>query len=73
MSIFGISFSSVNLFKLDIPTEEIIKLGIASNKKNVETNTKIKFNFISTGDNDNGDCERSAYSFKVTVKYLNNY
>ncbi|MBT4792501.1 MAG: hypothetical protein HON90_13095, partial [Halobacteriovoraceae bacterium] len=50
---------------LDIPSEEIIKLGIASQSPN------ITMGFITTGDNDNGDCEHSAYSFNLNIQYFN--
>ena len=52
-------------FKLDIPATEIIKLGL------INSTAGIEFGFITTGDDDNGDCEHSAYSFDVTVKYIN--
>lgn len=61
---------TVGTFKLDIPSEEIIKLGIANEFGTIESNTKLKFNYISTGDNDNGDCERSSLSFDITVNYI---
>ncbi len=60
--------------KLEIPKEEIVKLGLLSENivsENLETN--IDFSFITTGDNDNGDCEHAAYSFEVNVKHVNIY
>ncbi len=57
--------------KLDIPKEEIIKIGVLSNSQEEETNKELNFSFVTTGDNDNGDCEHAAYSFEVEVKYIN--
>lgn len=54
--------------KLDIPSEEIVKVGFASSE--LAELQDINFGFVSTGDNDNGDCEHSAFSFDITVKYL---
>lgn len=50
--------------KLDLPANEAIKLNMKNNTD------QIQFGFITTGDNDNGDCEHSAYSFEVRVKYI---
>ena len=54
--------------KLDIPQTDIIRLGHSSN--NLANISSLDFGFVSTGDNDNGDCEHSAFSFNVTVKYI---
>lgn len=60
--------------KLEIPNSEIVKLGILSEGViNEDTETNIDFSFITTGDNDDGDCEHAAYSFEVTVKHVNIY
>lgn len=57
--------------KLDIPKNEIIKIGVTSrNYSNPSAPTEIDFGFVTTGDNDDGDCEHSAYSFNVDVKYI---
>lgn len=52
--------------KLDLPSNEAIKIGMS------EKSYKMEFGFITVGDNDNGDCEHSAYSFDVTMKYFIN-
>lgn len=52
--------------KLDLPSNEAIKLNMSNNSDQIE------FGFITTGDNDNGDCEHSAYSFEVVMKYVQN-
>jgi len=54
--------------KLDIPQSDIIRLGYSTN--NLTNISSLNFGFVSTGDNDNGDCEHSAFSFDVTVKYI---
>ncbi len=56
--------------KLDIPSTEIIKLALAKPLGEESTQATIDFGFITTGDNDNGDCEHSAYSFEVSVQYI---
>lgn len=56
--------------KLDIPSTEIIKIGVSSMANQNIPQSQIQFGFITTGDNDDGDCEHSAYSFDVTVTYL---
>jgi len=59
--------------KLDIPKADIVKLGILSrNFTNPQAQTELDFGFVTIGDNDNGDCEHSAYSFQVSVKYIQN-
>jgi hypothetical protein len=58
-------------FKLDIPNNEIIKIGLSGSSLEQASKTEIDFGFISTGDNDNGDCEHSEYNFNVSVKYMN--
>lgn len=56
--------------KLDIPESHIINLGLASQLNYPqEANPLFRFGFVTTGDNDNGDCEHSEYSFSVTIKY----
>ena len=56
--------------KLDIPNHYIVNLGLASQLNYpLEPSPLFKFGFITIGDNDNGDCEHSAYSFTVTIKY----
>lgn len=61
---------TVGTIKLEIPKEEIIKLSILS-QNNPETSVieKLDFGFVTTGDNDAGDCEHAAYSFNVEVVY----
>lgn len=60
--------------KLEIPKTEIVKLGLLSEGVvNRDTKTKLDFSFVTTGDNDNGDCEHAAYSYEVTVKHVNIY
>lgn len=54
--------------KLDIPSEDLIKLGYASN--NLQDISSMNFKFVSTGDNDDGDCEHAAFSFDISVKYI---
>lgn len=60
----------VGTFKLDIPSEEIVKLGIMNNSGKIDSNSNIKFSWISIGDNDNGDCETSPYGLDVDVEYV---
>lgn len=60
----------IGTFKLDIPSDEIIKLGILSKEGEIKANSEIKFGFISIGDNDRGDCETSPYQFDIEVKYI---
>lgn len=48
--------------KLDIPKEKIIAL---------KNGPRMNFNFITTGDNNDGDCEHSDFSFEIEVKYIN--
>lgn len=56
--------------KLDIPPAEIVKLGLVSQLNYPQANTPyFKYGFVTTGDNDAGDCEHSAYSFGVTIRY----
>jgi hypothetical protein len=64
------STEQLGQIKLDIPAKEIIKLGISDDQGSVSPQTEIDFGFITTGDDDNGDCEHSAYGFQVTVKYM---
>lgn len=61
---------TVGEMKLDIPNEEIIKIGVLSLDPDPEANQYFNFSFITTGDNDNGDCEHAAYSFEVELKYI---
>lgn len=57
--------------KLDIPKADIVKLGVLSkNFTNPDALTELDFGFVTIGDNDNGDCEHGAYSFNVSVKYI---
>lgn len=58
-------------FKLEIPSSEIIKVGLSGQGQDISSKTEVNFGFISTGDNDNGDCEHSEYNFNVLVKYIN--
>ena len=57
--------------KLDIPQEKIIELGVISDIMNQNNSSQkvLDFGFVSTGDNDNGDCEHSAFGFNISVKY----
>jgi hypothetical protein len=57
--------------KLNIPQENIVQLGIVSELLNQSSGqqTNLNFGFVSIGDNDNGDCEHSAFSFDIEVKY----
>ena len=57
--------------KLDIPKEKIVELAVVSDLMGQSSNqaTALNFGFVSTGDNDNGDCEHSAFSFELSVKY----
>lgn len=57
-------------FKLDIPKNEIIKLALSGSSQDSTEKTQVNLGFISTGDNDNGDCEHSEYDFNITIKYL---
>jgi hypothetical protein len=62
---------TVGEMKLDIPKDQIVKLGILSrNFTNPDLATEFDFGFVTTGDNDAGDCEHAAYSFNVTVQYI---
>jgi hypothetical protein len=60
------------ILALDIPSKEIIKLGIASTKGDLNSNekTQMNFGFITIGDNEPGDCEASPYHFDVEVWYV---
>ncbi|MFT6630370.1 MAG: hypothetical protein ACJAS4_000306 [Bacteriovoracaceae bacterium] len=61
---------TVGEMKLDIPNEEIIKIGVLSRSyENDDLKKEFNFSFVTTGDNDNGDCEHAAYSFDVELKY----
>ena len=56
--------------KLDIPKDQVVKLGVLSkNFTNPNLTTELDFGFVTTGDNDQGDCEHAAYSFNVTILY----
>ena len=56
--------------KLDIPQTKIIELGVISDIMQSNSAQKsMNFGFVSTGDNDNGDCEHSAFGFTIQVKY----
>lgn len=62
---------SVGEMRLEIPKEEIIKIGVLSHGYETDDQSKeFNFSFITTGDNDNGDCEHAAYSFEVELKYF---
>jgi hypothetical protein len=58
--------------KLDIPNSKIVELSTVSGllEGSDYTRSEINFGFVSTGDNDNGDCEHSAFSFDVSIKYI---
>lgn len=57
--------------KLEIPKEDVVKLGILTDEiMTPDTERSIDFSFVTTGDNDNGDCEHAAYSFEVTVSHV---
>jgi len=58
--------------KLDIPANEMIKVGLGAEIGSNSNKKQISFGFITTGDNDNGDCEHAAYGFDVDIKYLEN-
>lgn len=63
---------TVGQMKLDIPKDKIIELSTVSGLmegSNYNQST-INFGFVTTGDNDNGDCEHSAYSFDVSIQYI---
>lgn len=61
---------TVGEMKLDISNEEIIKIGVLSLDPTPNANQYFNFSFVTTGDNDNGDCEHAAYSFDVELKYI---
>jgi hypothetical protein len=62
---------TVGEMKLSIPNEEIIKISVLSQSAGTEeANKEFNFSFVTTGDNDNGDCEHAAYSFDVELKYF---
>ena len=64
---------SVGEMKLEIPKEEIIKIGaLSTSPEEIDQTKNYQFSFITTGDNDNGDCEHAAYSFEVEVTYFQN-
>jgi hypothetical protein len=64
---------TVGTIKLEIPKEEIIKLSILSQESPENSIIdKLDFGFVTTGDNDAGDCEHAAYSFNVEVVYADN-
>jgi hypothetical protein len=62
---------TLGTIKLDIPKEKIVELAVVSDLMGQSSNqaTALNFGFISTGDNDNGDCEHSAFNFQIDVKY----
>lgn len=64
------STETVGQIKLDIPDKEIIKISVLSANPDPEVEKEFNFSFITTGDNDNGDCEHAAYSFEVDVSYI---
>lgn len=53
---------------IDIPQADIIRMGSLNFEQ--ENSSQLKFSFVSTGDNDDFDCEHSAYSFRVSAKYI---
>ncbi len=57
--------------KLNIPKEKIIELGVISDilEQGSSDLTELNFGFVSIGDNDDGDCEHSAFSFDIDIKY----
>lgn len=54
--------------KLDIPSTEIAKLHYSSS--NLSDISRMDFKFVSTGDDNFGDCEHSAFGFDISVKYI---
>ena len=58
--------------KLEIPKEKIIELSTVSGllEGTQYNRSTLNFGFVTTGDNDNGDCEHSAFSFGVAIKYI---
>ncbi len=60
--------------KLDIPKDKIIELSTVSGLEEGTNHGQsvINLGFITTGDNDNGDCEHSAYGFDVFIQYISN-
>ncbi|MAX67885.1 MAG: hypothetical protein QF441_00560 [Bacteriovoracaceae bacterium] len=68
---------TVGAMRLEIPNEDIIKIGAlaGAQEEAQESNENIEdlnFSFITTGDDDAGDCEHAAYGFEVELKYIQN-
>lgn len=53
--------------KLDIPKADIIRMG---SLKMEESFPGMRFSFVSTGDNDDNDCEHSEYSFAISAQFV---
>ena len=58
-------------FKLDIPKSDIVTMGALKFDESSSLND-LDFSFVSTGDNDDGDCEHDEFYFNVTVIYSDN-
>ncbi len=55
--------------KLDIPKEDIIKMGALKLDQSTDRGD-LNFSFVTTGDNDSGDCEHADYYFNVEIHYV---
>lgn len=58
-------------FKLDIPKSDIIKMGALKFDSTMPAH-QLDFNFVSIGDNDDGDCEHDEFYFDVRLIYSDN-
>jgi hypothetical protein len=62
--------------RLAIPSERILELsqvnGLKFDDEHAQSPFKSRFGFVTTGDNDDGDCEHSEFRFQTVIDYIEN-